>query len=135
MIREEELPIIAIPSMNDTHLEEMLIINRLYSAVEGNNIELVSQLLQELIEHTKIHFANEESLMEKAFFSAYNEHKSEHDRHLNELKSLIKYFDTNKDTRAIYAYVEGNLKLWMIHHIQTMDTQTAIFLEQKSSHT
>lgn len=130
MIRQDQLPMVAIPSMNDTHLEEMLIINRLYGAVQEGNVEAVASLLEELLSHTTEHFASEERMMQETNFPAYNPHKSEHDRHISELKSLISYFDKNKDTKAIYAYVEGNLKSWVVHHIETMDTVTAQFVQE-----
>lgn len=129
MITQEELPMVAMPSMNDTHLEEILIINRLETAANNNNIEEVPVILKELLEHTAMHFSGEEDMMEEALFPAFKMHKSEHDRHLHELKSVIKYFDEHKDTRAISAYIEGNLAPWLKHHIETMDTMTALFLE------
>lgn len=129
MITQEELPMVAMPSMNDTHLEEILIINRLETAAKNNNIEEVPVILKELLEHTVMHFSGEEDMMEEALFPAFKMHKSEHDRHLHELKSVIKYFDEHKDTRAISAYIEGNLAPWLKHHIETMDTMTALFLE------
>jgi len=132
LIRQDQLPMVVIPSMNDTHLEEMLIINRLDAAARSNEVEAVPEILQELIEHTRIHFSNEEKRMEEAKFPAFTEHKGEHDRHLHELNALTKYFDRHKDTKAIYIYIEGNLEKWLIHHIQTMDTITAQFLEQGS---
>lgn len=125
---QEQLPMVAIPSMNDTHLEEMIIINKLEAAVSENDIELVAQILRELLEHTIVHFSSEEDMMVENSFPAYQPHKSEHDRHIKELKSLIRYFDEKRDTKAIYAYVEGNLKSWMVHHVETMDTATALFL-------
>lgn len=130
MITQEQLPMVAISSMNDTHLEEMLIINKLEAAVKSNNIEEVAQLLKELREHTAIHYSNEEDIMEKALYPDLKTHKSEHDRHLQELGSLIKYFDKNRDTKAIAAYVEGNLIPWSLHHIETMDTTMAKFVEE-----
>jgi len=133
VIAQEQLPMVAIPSMNDTHLEEMLIINRLDTAAKNNDVEAVPKILEELIEHTGIHFSNEESMMEKALFPAFLTHKAEHDRHLHELKALTKYFDTHKDTKAVSVYIEGNLEKWLIHHIETMDTITAHYLEQRSA--
>ncbi len=133
MITQEQLPMVALPSMNDTHLEEILIINRLDTAARNDDIEAVSAILKELVEHTSIHFSDEEDMMEEALFPAYKMHKSEHDRHLNELRSIIKYFEKNKDTRAIYAYIEGGLTPWLIHHIKTMDTMTAQYVESGSS--
>ena len=130
MITQEQLPMVAMPSMNDTHLEEMLIINRLETAAKDNDLEAVPKILQELLEHTAMHFFDEEDLMEESLFPAFKMHKSEHDRHLQELKSVIKYFEEHKDARAISAYIEGNLTPWLIHHIETMDTMTAQFLQQ-----
>jgi hemerythrin len=121
---------VAMPSMNDTHLEEILIINRLDTAARNDDIEAVSEILKELVEHTSMHFFDEEDMMEEAVFPAYKMHKIEHDRHLHELNSVVKYFEENKDTRAIYTYIEGGLTPWLIHHIETMDTMTAMFLQQ-----
>ena len=77
-----------------------------------------------------MHFSDEEDMMEEAVFPAFKMHKSEHDRHLGELKSVIKYFEKHKDTRAISAYIEGNLTPWLNHHVETMDTMPALFLEE-----
>ena len=121
---------VAMSSMNDTHLEEILIINRLDTAARSNDIQAVSEILKELLEHTETHFSGEEKMMEEAVFPAYLAHKGEHDRHLQELKSLIQYFEQKQDTKAIYIYIEGSLTPWLINHIKTMDTMTALFLEQ-----
>jgi hemerythrin len=108
----------------------MLIVNRLDMAARNNDIEAVPEILNELLEHTGIHFCSEEKMMQEAQFPAFEMHKSEHDRHLNELKSIMKYFKEHKDPKAILAYIEGGLTPWLIHHIQTMDTATAQFLQQ-----
>ena len=125
MIIQEELPMVAIPSMNDTHLEETLLINKLEAAAKSNNIELTLATLKELLAHTVTHFAAEESMMQETQFPSYNSHKAEHDRHLSELKHIIKYFEEKRDTNAIMAYIKGNLKAWMLDHVRTMDTLMA----------
>jgi len=126
---QDQLPMVAMPSMNDTHLEEMLLINRLETAASNSNVQAVRQSLKELQEHTQMHFDDEEDMMEEALFPAYERHKGEHDRHLHELQSIIEYFDKHEDTKAINAYITGNLIPWLINHIQTMDTITAQFLK------
>lgn len=135
MITQEQLPMVAIPSMNDTHLEETFIINRLESAAKNNDIKAIPQILKELQEHTARHFSDEEDMMEKAQFLEYQTHKAEHDRHLKELKSLTEYFEKHQDPRAISAYVEGNLISWFIYHTETMDSVMARFLKESSSTT
>ena len=130
MITQELIPMLAIPSMNDTHLEETLIINKLNVAVSNNEIEAISEILQELLAHTSMHYLGEEDMMEEALFPAYKTHKKEHDRHLGELKSVIAYFEKHQDIRAVYAYIEGNLKPWILHHADTMDRVLALFLDE-----
>lgn len=129
MTTQEQLPMVAIPSMNDTHLEEMIIINKLDAAISDSDVETIAKTLDELLEHTIIHFMNEEKIMEESLYPKYPAHKSEHDRHVQELKSLVKYFEKNKEPKAIYAYSKGNLTPWRIHHIETMDTAMAIYSE------
>ena len=129
---QDQLPMVAIPSMNDTHLEEIIIVNKLDTAAKNNDINAVSEILNELLEHTIEHFSTENEMMQKAKFPAYDTHKAEHDRHLHELKALVKYFEKTQDPRAIKIHIEGNLEKWLIHHIQTMDTVTAQFLAQQA---
>ncbi|WP_309497955.1 hemerythrin family protein [Sulfurovum sp.] len=133
MITLDQIPILAIPSMNDTHLEESLIINRLEEAVSNNDIDEVYQVLRELLEHTSLHYSDEEALMEESLFPAFKTHKKEHDRHLNELRSVIEYFDKHKDPRAVHAYIEGTLSAWTLHHADTMDRILALFVEEGST--
>jgi len=125
LIAQEELPMVAIPSLNDTHLEESLLVNKLESSAKDNDIEATLATLKELLEHTTLHFSKEESIMKESGFFEYNSHKAEHDRHLSELQSIIEYFDERRDPNAILAYINGNLKAWMIDHIKTMDTVMA----------
>lgn len=122
---------VAIPSMNDTHLEEILIINRLDTAARSYDTKTVGVILKELLEHTVIHFSDEEEMMQETAFPAYLTHKAEHDRHLQELNALIEYFEKNQDPKAIFVYIEGSLSPWLKHHINTMDTVTAMFLQEK----
>ncbi len=133
MITLDQIPILAIPSMNDTHLEESLIINRLEVAVSNNDIDEVYLILRELLEHTGLHYSDEEGMMEETLFPEYKTHKKEHDRHLNELRSVIEYFDKHKETGAVHAYIEGNLAAWTLHHAETMDRELALFVKESDT--
>ncbi len=132
MITQDQLPMVAMASMNDTHLEDIIIINKLSAALENKDVTLTSATLAELVEHTIAHFSGEEEMMREKKFPPYPVHKGEHDRVLNELKSIAQQFDAGteeKDFRLISAYVDGSLIPWLINHIQTLDTVTAAFLE------
>lgn len=129
MITQDQIPMLAVPSMNDRHLEESFIINRLEVAVSNEDIDDVYLILRELLEHTRLHYVDEEELMKETLFPEYKTHKKEHDRHLHELKSVIEYFDKHKDPRAVSAYIEGSLSAWTLHHADTMDRELALFVK------
>ena len=129
MITQDQLPMLAVPSMNDNHLEEMLLVQKLDRVARENDIAEVTKVLAEYVEHSIKHFADEEKLMQDADFSDYFTHKAEHDRHIKELTALTKYFQKNQDPRAIYTHIQGGLSPWILHHIQTMDSAAAEFLK------
>ena len=130
MITQEQLPMVAMPSMNDTHLEDIIIVNRLSSAIDTQDSEEVAKIFAELVEHTIVHFSGEEEMMREKMFPPYPVHKGEHDRALNELKSVANHFYESKDLDFAKQYVEGKLIPWLIQHIETLDTVTAVFLTQ-----
>ena len=130
MIAQEQLPMVAMPSMNDTHLEDILIINRLSSAIDAQNSDEVNKILQELVTHTVTHFSGEEEMMREKMFPPYPVHKGEHDRALNELKQVAQQFNENRDLGFVKHYVESTLTPWLLNHIETLDTVTAMFLTQ-----
>ncbi|MDQ7044795.1 MAG: hemerythrin family protein [Sulfurimonas sp.] len=133
MMTQNDLAMLAIPALNDMHLEEILIINRLDKASRALEMDNTSAIMQELIDHTTLHFSTEDALMKEAGFPDYDTHKAEHDRHIHELKTWKKYFEKMKDPKAVWIHIEGNLEKWTQHHIQTMDTEMALFLEKSSS--
>jgi len=132
LITQEQLPMLAIASMNDNHLEEMLLIHKLDRVARENDINAVTETLNEYVEHSIKHFNDEEELMKEADYPEYLTHKGEHDRHITELKALVKYFAKNQDPRAIYTHIQGGLSPWIIHHMQTMDTEVSEFLQAAS---
>lgn len=128
LILESQLPMVELSSMNDTHLEDILIINKISSAIEKKDTTAISLLMKELVEHTVEHFSGEEKMMLEKKFPPYFMHKSEHDRALDELREQEVLWSENQDLVYLKNYIETTLKNWIINHIQTMDTVTAKFL-------
>lgn len=122
VLQQEQIPMLANAEINNAHLEEMILVNKLLSACQNRQTQEVLDILRELLEATKEHFALEELEMNDADFERFAPHKAEHARHLHELGSLIKYYEKNLQPNAVIAYIEGNLKKWLVHHMETMDT-------------
>ncbi len=133
LIKEGQIPEVAVSEMNSIHKTEIDILNKLYKAIEAYeegkaNAEVIDVLLDEFIKDVKEHFSFEQSLMEKYNFFAYPIHRAEHDRVIHELDSIRKIWKEERNIDTLKEYLEKNFVPWIINHVQTMDTVTAQFL-------
>ena len=64
MIKQEELPLVSLNTMNEVHFEELAILNTLLEQLDNEaGFEIISQSFDKLIEHMQEHFSSEEKLM------------------------------------------------------------------------
>ena len=133
MISQEELPLVALSSMNDTHLEELILINHLSKALETEDTKAISSYAEALIAHSVTHFEGEEILMQRYAFPPYPKHKGEHDRALAELRAQVASWHNRRDIASFAYYVNVTLPRWIVQHVQSMDTVTANFLARYES--
>ena len=121
-------------SMNDTHFDEMLLINQLSTAIEQADTEAVNETFKRLIEHTQEHYRHEEAMMLEKKFPPYPAHKEEHDNSLAEMQKEASNFKETQDLEAARAYVQERLAPWFLQHTETMDQVTSLFLENSEAH-
>lgn len=122
------------PSMNDTHFETMLLINKLSAALQSADTDAVNTVFDELIEHTQEHCKNEEEMMQEKKFPPFLAHKEEHDEALDDMQKAASGFAKTKDIDAARKYLESNLTPWFLKHTETMDAVTSMFLENSELH-
>lgn len=127
---EEQLPILELPSINETHNEEIQLITKLHAAAAAKDTKVVFELLNKLIEHTTEHFSSEEKLMEEAEYPDYHSHKHEHMMQLLDIKSMLSFYEMTNDTQSVYTYVEDSLTPWIIEHVRNWDIPASEFLNQ-----
>jgi len=129
LIKENEIPRVALNDMNKVHAVEIEIVNKLYDVIVKNeDIAEILKYFDEFLDDVINHFTFEQGLMEKYNFFAYPVHRAEHDRVLYELKSLEKMLKEKGDIKTVKDYLENVFKPWIINHVQTMDTVTAMYL-------
>ena len=128
MMTQEQLPMVAMASMNDTHLEDIILFNRLSGVIAQRDIEAISQVLNELLEHTIEHFSGEEKMMLEKEFPPYSMHKGEHENALANMREEITLWNQNHDFNRIGHYANVTLPQWLIQHVSTLDMVTAQFL-------
>lgn len=140
ILEEKELPRVAMDFMNTTHLEEVEIINELYTLIlnyekepnEQNEASL-NQKYEQWYQHTVQHFQTEETMMAEKNFPPFPIHKGEHDDTLAHMDRLYKNWLASKDIQILKEYIGTALPAWLQNHIQTMDTVTAMFFKTGNS--
>ncbi|MEZ0322867.1 MAG: hemerythrin family protein [Hydrogenothermaceae bacterium] len=133
LINTGEIPKVAVNKMNEVHDVEIDIVNKLFEKISQydeseESFKEIVKLFDEFLNDVVNHFTFEQGLMEKYNFFAYPMHRGEHDRVLYEIKSLEKLLKEKKDVKAVRDYLLYTFKPWIINHVQTMDTVTAMYL-------
>ena len=140
LIDKDNLPLVAEEFMNNTHFEDVDLINKIYENIEilekdnnSSNFDSLKTIYNNWVNHTIEHFKTEEEEMLKKGFFAYPFHKGEHDNNIEEIKAVWSEFEKTKDLNALKNYIEFDLVNWLIAHIKSMDTVTARFFQTGSS--
>lgn len=132
MLDIDELPKVALDFMNSDHEEATCITNRLMALVEAgdNDTQRIGDTLKLLHVHCTEHFARENVQMEHFKFPAYSIHRREHEQVLQEMQDELDAWGSSGNVQQLKLYVFKTLPEWFIGHIQTMDTVTAMFIQQ-----
>lgn len=117
---------VGIEEIDGQHKILINLINRMHNAIEEHHgSESVIEILVDLADYTKIHFAVEESLMRILGYPGYEEHKEIHDELLEHVVDLQKKVASGKT--AISFELMHFLKLWLSKHILEEDMQYSGF--------
>ncbi len=121
-----------IASMDREHACQLSLFNDLKAAVRsGAPDSLVYALLNELVEHTNLHFLSEQLAMKLHAYEAYESHFLEHERLLGEVQNLKDSLATGTATDK-QSLIEA-LRSWLIIHIQTADKTLAEYLSTRAA--
>lgn len=111
---------VGIEELDEQHRALVDLINQIYDAMHRRNGgELVEDILNQLLEATRIHFAVEESLMRVLDYPQYVEHKAQHARLLEHLSGLTEGVATGEI--LVNFELLHELKVWLVRHIQESD--------------
>ena len=119
-------------SMDRDHAGQLSLFNDLKAAVRsGAPDRLVYTLLDELVEHTNLHFLSEQLAMKLHAYEAYESHFLEHQRLLVEVQNLKHSLTTGAATDK-QSLIEA-LRGWLVVHIQTADKTLAEYLSTRTA--
>ncbi|MEN8146687.1 MAG: hemerythrin family protein [Campylobacterota bacterium] len=131
MIKQSDIPLVSLNTMNEVHFEEVAILNDLLEQLDNEaDFESLSESMEKLLAHMQEHFASEEKLMQEAQYPSFRMHKADHDKVLNEARYAGMEWRNRKDVDALREYLAEEVLPWLDQHIKAMDTPMADFVSQ-----
>ena len=110
-------------TMDRQHQRILTLLGKIHEALVDKKAGIMlEEWLVKLETFTKVHFFDEERLMENRDFPSTNEHKRLHDQFVEEIRKLRSGSDDSKNTRTLQAISE-----WFINHILTEDMRYSEF--------
>lgn len=123
-------PQVVLDFMNRDHAEFVVLRDKLLGLLSAQPpADGVDELLDELLVHTRRHFAEEEKLMQEVQFPPYSMHKAEHDQVLAYMAEQITLWKKERDATALQDWLEKAVGDWFVNHVSTMDHVTAGFIK------
>ena len=126
-------PQVALDFMNQDHAEFAALRNQLLGLLNAEpQVAKVDESLDRLLEHTRLHFAEEEQLMLSVKFPPYPMHKGEHDKVLDDMVARIEKWKIVRDARDLSNWLEHAVRDWFVNHVSSMDFVTAAYIQARS---
>ncbi len=132
-LKWDEKYILNVKEIDDEHKNLFSLFNRLQEGIiAGKSKDELGTALLELIDHTVLHFATEEKLMQQFSYIGFVEHKRVHDGLITEAQELHQKF--SKGNLSLSKEVSVFLSDWLTDHIVDMDKKYApLFKSQGQS--
>lgn len=121
----------SVATMDRDHAGQLNLFNDLKAAIRGGAPDsLVYILLDQLVEHTNVHFLSEQLAMKLHAYEASESHLLEHQRLLAELRSLKANLAMGQpgDKHGLVEALRG----WIIAHIENADKALAEYLASRT---
>jgi hemerythrin len=127
-----DYPQVALDFMNRDHAEFVAMRGQLLDLISAQTPQNdVDTRLDELLAHTRHHFAEEERLMQETRFPPYAMHKGEHDHVLADMSAHIERWKQGRDVVALRDWLDKEVGAWFVTHVGTMDLVTAGYMAMK----
>jgi len=119
---------VGLPLIDDQHRELFDRASRFFAAAgtRGQEAE-VPRALEYLAGHVRFHFAEEERLMERLGYPGLEAHREEHRTYQKRLDGVHSHYESEGDSAAVVAALDGLLRLWLDEHVCRADRFLAGF--------
>lgn len=124
-----DYPQVALTFMNRDHAEFVALRDSLLGQLDAQSpAAAVDVSLDELLSHTRHHFAEEERRMREVNFPPFPVHKGEHDAVLKDMATRVEDWKQDRDAERLRVWLDKDVGDWFVNHVSTMDFVTARFI-------
>ena len=124
---------VGVREIDMQHKNLVIMINNLFDAMrEKNGQEVLSEIVDRMVNYARTHFSTEETYMLKYNYPGYAEHKAEHDEFTAKAIDLRRRL--NDKTLVLSLEVIRFLKDWLSNHILVNDKKYGPYLNSKGLH-
>lgn len=121
-----------VPALDLEHALQIDLVEALGRAVaEGKSREVADEILEKLLDYTRVHFLAEELMMRMEGYPAYEAHLAEHGELLAELVKFRAAHD--HEARPVTGDAVDGLRSWLAGHVRTQDRAFANFLAARAA--
>jgi hemerythrin-like metal-binding protein len=114
---------LGIPSVDYEHEELVNLLNELHDGLDQHSDgEEVAGFLGEVYTRISSHFALEEQIMRQKKYAAYNEHKTDHEALLDEIREIMDAQDSGA-FEELEGRLSSALQVWFTGHFKTHDAR------------
>jgi len=112
-----------VPDVDHEHRELVDLINQLHEQMGGDAEPAeISAFLGEVFARISAHFALEESVMRKHQYDQYIEHKTDHEKLLDDIRDIMDDFEAGKYA-AYDEALSSAVRDWFVDHFRTKDAR------------
>lgn len=121
-----------VPAIDAEHALQVELVEAFGRAVaEGKSREVADEILDKLLDYTRVHFLAEELMMRMEGYPGYEAHHAEHGELLAEFQKLRAAYESGA-LPMTHVAVDG-LRSWLSGHVRTQDRAFANFLASKAA--
>ncbi len=125
---------VGVAVLDDDHMRLVELLNELHRVVmAGKTGVALENVIEQMVDYTRFHFAREEKLFTQAGFPGAEEHKHEHEMLIRRALSLQARFE-NGQSRELSLEAMDSLQRWLSGHILGSDREYIPYLHAKGIH-
>ncbi|MHA1165841.1 MAG: bacteriohemerythrin [Alphaproteobacteria bacterium] len=112
-----------VSEVDHEHKEIVDLINELHEAMgDDASRDEIGRFLGDVFAKISAHFALEETVMRKHNYDEYEDHKSDHEKLLDDLRDIMD--DAEEDTGKNYkTALTESVRDWFVNHFKTKDAR------------